>query len=405
MDIIAPHDVTTEREILHLLLYVRESAPEILSNLDKEDFYNLLNKQNFETIKTQYSKTGDIDITKIKKIYSYEDVGYVSPLFAKNLIKKLKELRKKRVLFLIGGLISSKTDEDADRMIEKVMQSLVALNGKGKQKQSISETIDAVIEEIAKNKDKTIIGLSTGYHDLDYFISGFQQGHVWVLGGYTNYGKTTVAISFLCHLLKEYPQKTFAFFSLEMSKEQIIHKIISNFTRRTFSEYRRNYDSEIQQAFDKLKRTGLVLHDDIFSLEDIVMELRQSAMSGKLPEVVFIDFIQNIKVRGSSEYEQLTTAVTTLQRIARELKTCIVLLSQVNNESANKKSETIGFKGTGAIAAVADITIQVVRKKLEELENPHEIVDMSLIIQKNRHGQGGKIDLDFDIKKGLIINH
>ena len=80
----------------------------------------------------------------------------------------------------------------------------------------------------------------------------------------------------------------------------------------------------------------------------------------------------------------------------------------MNNQSA-KTNEIMGFKSSGALAAAGDITIQIVRDKIKELEAAKnglstDYVDMGLVVQKSRHGRGGYVKLDFDITKGLIVN-
>ena len=406
MDVTPPHNEQIELELMYLMLYEPSSAAEIMAGVEDNDFYSLINRNNFSAVKRSYVETGKVDIAKVEKVYRYGEVEYVSKLFAPGLIKELKDLTKKRALVLVAELINKKVEGgSSDKIIKKAMEALMVIGGSRKQKLTLRDIVDKATYNIEKNMNKDIIGLSTGFKELDRMISGFRKTHVWVLGGYTSYGKTTVAVSMLCHLTKTYPQNRFLYCSLEMSAEQILHKIVSNLTRRTFNDYRRNFSGEVSRCFEELKHSNIELVDDLYSTESIYAKLMELEIKNRKPDVVFIDFIQNISGEGGSEYEKITKAMTELQKMAKRLNICIVVLSQVNNESANKKSETIGFKGTGAIPAVADITVQVVRDKLKELEYGNEIVDMKLIVQKNRHGQGGIVNLDFDTAKGLIINH
>lgn len=406
MDLITPpHNIELEKQLINLMVLYPETLPVIISLVASGDFYHLLNRGNFETIKKSYSRDGTVDLTEIKKIYEYTCQDYISPQFAKSLAKKLREISRKRSLFALASSIHEKVkDTNSLKLMQKISKSLSLINSTSTKQVAFSDLVEDTKLKIEKNKAKDILGLTTGFYELDKIISGLQATHVWVLGGYTNYGKTTVAIAILCNLLKNHKDNYLLFCSLEMSKEQIIHKIISNFTRKTFGDYRQNFNQEIKDHFENLKAAKLEITDDLFDIESIEMKIRGMEIQNKKPFVVFIDFIQNIQ-GGDNEYEKITNAMVRLQSLAKKLELCFVILSQVNNESAKTKSEVIGFKSTGAIAAVADITIQVVRNKLKELDAGLEHVDMKLVIQKNRHGQGAVIDLEFDTSKGLIINH
>ena len=407
-----PNNPQTEADVIWLLMNYQNAPIAIMSHLSADDFYNLNHRQNFISAIESYKKDGVVDFHKIERLYDYGAEYYVSELWTPKLVKELKELSKKRKLLKLSDNIQLEIQkQNADVVLKNTMQELVNVNAETQKAHSDVFTIaKKTIEQWKVSKDKDLIGTSTGFPEIDKLISGFQPGHFWVVGGYTNYGKTTLAISFLSHLLRN-TESPLLYCSIEMSQIQIFEKIISNFTRETpYWNAKNFYLPMVQDAVLKVSKSKLEITDDVFDVDGIILKIQEMIINGNKPEVVFVDFIQNVKGKGNSEYERITNATLQLQSAARMFNVCIVVLSQVNNQSTGTSSEVIGFKSSGALPAAGDITIQIVRDKAKEVEaaklgTATDFVDMSLIIQKNRHGRCGGFPFDFDVTKGLIVNH
>jgi len=406
---IYPHNLQLEAEILWLCFFT-ESLPRIASLLSPSDFYNNINKENFVEAIKSYKEKGFIDLKNIKSLYAY-DAEYVAEYMADKLCADLRDLSKQRALMIMAEKVPQVIkDKGSKEAVESILKTIIHLTRATQSKKTDAKSVAAKVHEIwVKTKDQEIVGIPCGYSELDNFIGGIQRGHLWVLGGYTNYGKTTLAISFITHLMRI--NEPLLFCSLEMSQEQIFEKIVANMTRETPNWNRKNcYDRKVVDAYTKASNSNLEITDDLYTVEQIGMKIQEMSIRGNKPLVVFIDFIQNMQGDKKTEYERITNNMIELQKMAREMDVCIFVLSQVNNQSAEFKSEIIGFKSSGAIAAAADITIQIIRDKAKELENAIEeknitIVDLGLLVQKSRHGRGGFMKLDFDITKGLIVGH
>jgi replicative DNA helicase len=409
-----PNNLKIENELISLLVYYPECVPQVASIVTAKDFYHLQNQENFKIIIETFKSDGSIDLTKIQKIYDYDTelIGYVSPSFAKKLSTELRDISQKRSIITMVNEVQARIDEKTgSQMVEAIIKTLTKISSTVKNEHT---DIKSIIEEVYNSweltKGNDIIGLKTGYSKIDFAISGMQEGHLWVIGGYTNYGKSTFAISILCNLLKNYLDKSYLFCSLEMSKEQICQKIISNLLHDSVFNIRKNpKDERSLKARAFLETSKLEITDNLYTVEQLNLKINEMILLGNKPSVVFLDFIQNIQGEGKSEYEKITTAIIELQRLTKKYKICLVVLSQVNNQSADFK-EVIGFKSSGALASAADITIQIIRNKVDEIKmksdnKEYEFADMKLFVQKNRHGISTTEDLEFDISKGLIINH
>ena len=247
-----------------------------------------------------------------------------------------------------------------------------------------SETIDDCIDQILidRSEGKTK-GIQTGIPFLDKNTVGLKECHFWIIGGYTNCGKTQFSLDIIKNIAKD--NLTY-FYSLEMGKKDLVARLLKMF--------------EIQHGsfgIDELRKLQLKIFTDKNRLEHIKSHI--IATKNK-PKVIFIDFIQNIKTDDKSEYERLNNVSIDLQSLALKNKICIVGLSQVSNDSANNDRKSLGFKGSGAIASACDVGIELSRRKDEQ---GLEEVPFTCKIKKNRHEKTAEIDFEFNKSNGQII--
>ena len=407
-----PHNLQIEKEIIWLIANKTENLPKIASLILPSDFYSLVNKNNFILALASYKKDGIVDLNKFERLYDYLDVDmYVSELWITKLCGELRELSSKRALLKIADNIYKNNEtKTPQELIESAMNSMThvvkATAPKSNKAKDIVKDAELWWQLI---KDREVIGLRCGIKEIDEAISGLQEGHMWAIGGYTNYGKTTLAIAIAANLIKN-TKEPLLFCSLEMSQRQLFEKILSNLTRQSSSYNRRNTNLQnVSEAIELIRNSSLEITDEIYTIEGVGLKIQEMIINNQKPAVVFIDYIQIVQGEGKSEYERVTNAALEIQRLAKRLGVCIVVLSQVPNQSTGV-GEVIGFKSSGAIAAAADITIQIVRDKAKEIKeaasgNAHEIVETALVVQKNRHGKGAYITLEFDTKAGLFIGH
>lgn len=203
-----------------------------------------------------------------------------------------------------------------------------------------------------------LIGMSTGYQKLDESIDGLREGHIWILAGYTNAGKSTSALNIVCNLIQQ--GKRVVFYSLEMSSNDIISKILGIMLKiHGGSLLKGKEHKDLEDSLLKIIASNLSIHTDKFELQDIIFSMTKEKLSGV--DLFVVDFVQNVTLKGSKgEYETTTTTAIDFQRTARKLNTTTILLSQISNEGAkNQVDGVMYFKGSGALGAVADLAIEV----------------------------------------------
>lgn len=253
-----------------------------------------------------------------------------------------------------------------------------------------------------------LIGITTGYDKLDNIIDGFRPEHLWVLGGYTNTGKTAASLNFVSNLVRN--QKRVLYFSLEMSKTDIIARLFGIMTNQSGLTILKGYqhDSDmVLEASKLLIASNLSIFNEVAQLDQMEALITQECSKSEVTLVV-IDFLQLVKVKNvSSIYDRVTEAIQTFQTLAKKTKVTFLVLSQVSNEGAKGGSEIMSFKGSGDIAAAADLAIEIKNGEestvaLKEKLAEGKMVNMMWDIRKNRHGRIGSIDMQFNGKTGIF---
>lgn len=281
-------------------------------------------------------------------------------------------------------------DPNTTRPVDKPKANFVPTSG------TIREITARLRNTIDLNRKRGRIGEKTGFQFLDNTIHGFLKSLLYVVGAYTSSGKTAFMVQLACNALSINPKIRIAIFSLEMSKDSILLRLVSNKTEISSLSILEGFldphsQQKVDAAFECFENTELRLFDDLYTVPEIAAACRAI---GPL-DVCFVDFIQNIRAEGSI-YDRMSVVPVELQKLAKELNTCIVAMSQVSNEAVKYDSQLIGFKGAGEIAAACDLGLWLERDKKDKY-----LILCS--IRKNRHGPTGKKQLRFSENFTRII--
>jgi replicative DNA helicase len=293
------------------------------------------------------------------------------------------ELKKIRAEGLITKDLADLYISDNKKGIKDKLRQVESIVVKGFDLLKSNEKTSAydLIDEVLRLREEGgFKGISTSIPELDLHTGGLCKGHFWVIGGYTNVGKT----GFMLKLANEVCKQGFRsiIYSLEMTGVNLVNRLLS------LNEFELKDKSK---ALDKTAYAKLDIINNCNSLNEIINHIK--AQKDK-PDVVFIDFIQNIQSDQATEYERITYISLKLQELAISHNICIVGLSQLSNDAAeNESKKVIGFKGSGALVAACDVGMVLIRK--------NDTID--LIIKKNRYGRQFNIPLAFDLSNGFII--
>jgi replicative DNA helicase len=333
------------------------------------------------------------------------------------IIKKAEEIKKISTVSRVKRIFStyvnkicdinlSETISEFQKKIFDVIKEIRTENN------DIKDIIFEYNEEQAKHINKDgIIGISTGFNSLDRVIDGLREEHFWVVGGNTSSGKTFFALNMLVAVLRQ--NKRCAFYSLEMGKVDLVSRILGIMTEmngsvifkaKTTPENLEKADTAKEELYHK----KLTIYSEIRDIDDLIISITEEKLVNNA-NIIFIDYLQLISSRKESkEYDVLRKVATDLQDLAKNLKICIVCLSQLSNDAIrNPNSEVMGFKGAGNIAASADMALEIKPVDKKEVRDEKlakgEEIDVKLIIKKNRHGRVGWSNVKFNGSTGLFV--
>ncbi|MFA6359046.1 MAG: DnaB-like helicase C-terminal domain-containing protein [Candidatus Omnitrophota bacterium] len=242
--------------------------------------------------------------------------------------------------------------------------------------------ITEILTKIAEGK-KNLEFLPTGIDKLDMGLDGgFIREEMIVIGGFTGLGKSYLASQIMFNIARS--GFNTAYFSLEITNQMILSRLIGQEAdlksikvvtgNMTQGEYVQKTKSEaIIQGYEDF----MDFYDDIYEFDKIIEQIKKSNY-----DFIVIDFIQNVIVKGMDEYERLSYIALMLQKIAKEKKCCILVLSQLSNSIArNIDGAQLEYKGSGSIATVCDLGFFLTRD--------FELKILTLSLRKNRRGSSG----------------
>lgn len=311
-----------------------------------------------------------------------------------HLAEKVAEGGKvRRIEKMLAQAKNTLRDFGSDMALQEIQKIYKDETGKKIKGDDIVSVVSRFKDVVAENKQRGSVGIPTGFDNLEKDHIAYQQGHLWVIGAWTSTGKTAWAVEAIKRVFW-HNNPTVAIFSTEMTEEQNIARLLANMS--TVSSHKilggRLDDAAIEHVEKKqrwIESRRFHVYDQVRNVSDLSNQCRKIVLQhGKL-DVVFIDFIQNIRKKGcSSTYEMMKEIAVDLQDLAKELRCCIVCLSQIPTGAAKEDAGILEFKGAGEIAAAADLGVLLKKDK------NHEGV-LLWETRKNRHGKCGKFLLQF----------
>lgn len=264
--------------------------------------------------------------------------------------------------------------------------------------------VEEVMDQLAKlTAGAEPPGLSTGLSAVDRKINGLNKSDLLLLAARPGMGKTSMALNVALSVAKASPEKTVAVFSLEMSKEQLVTRLLANEglienTRLATGNLRESDWEKIAQAASVLNRTNIRIDDNpLLTVADMNAKCRRLENLG----LVVIDYLQLMTSAGGRSYsgENRQQAVADISRMlkimAKELQVpvlCLSQLSRANEKREDKRPMLSDLRESGAIEQDADIVLFLYRDDYYNEDSEKRNI-AECIVAKNRHGETGKVEL------------
>jgi replicative DNA helicase len=428
-----PQDLDAERSVLGSVMLDKNAISKVADVLSPQDFYAPAHQKIFSAILELFSKTQPIDILSVANVLTsrqeLDGVGgssYLGDLInsvpsASHVAHYAKLVREKRVLRDLISVAADIEDSvfgagtDTEQLIDQVEQRIfsVAMKSQDRNFVHIKDELHSAyerIEKIHQGEAGGLRGVTSGFPSLDNYLSGFQNSDLVILGARPSLGKTTLALDFVRNAAAK-GNVPVGIFSLEMSKDQIIDRMIATeagiplWKMRT-GRLNREYDFDpIHGALDRLSKLPVFIDDTpgltIMQIRSIARRLLSEHGLGLL----VIDYVQLIQPMGRSDnmVQQFTEISHGLKALARELAIPVLALSQLNRNVDSRESQVpklSDLRETGSWEQDADVVMLIHRRSAGRTEPTlEEDNTTSLIVAKHRNGPIGTVDLKFDPEK------
>ncbi|MEE8359524.1 MAG: replicative DNA helicase [Candidatus Omnitrophota bacterium] len=421
-----PQSEEAEIAVLGSMIIDRDAIAMAIQMLDPDSFYADAHRKVFIATITLYDNNKAVDVLTLvedlKRRGELEKIGgasYIAGLTsaiptAANIEHYARIVKEKSVL---RSLITTSTSiiqdcyshkRDVDELLDKAETMIFDISSKKHQQTKsiqIKEIIKDSIEQIDSlyQRKESITGVPTSFHELDVMTAGLQKSDLIVMAGRPSMGKSALATSIAEHagVVEKIPV---AFFSLEMSKEQLVQRMLCSHARVNAHKVRTGFLSQsdwprLTNAAGKLSEAPIFI-DDTPGISSL--ELRAKARRLKAQhdiQLIIVDYLQLMQGNGRTENRQqeISELSRSLKALARELSVAIISISQLSRaveQRADHRPQLSDLRESGAIEQDADLVLLLLR---EEYYNPTEENKgiAEVIIAKQRNGPVGSVKLAF----------
>lgn len=417
---IPPQNIDAENSVIGALLIDKDAVVKIADFLKPEHFYKDANAKIFNAILSLYEKREPADLItvpdELKRMGIISDVGGVSYLTelvngvptssnVEYYAHIIKDSAVRRSLLSASTKINSlgykeeipvnELLDDAERTLYEVSQSNL--------KQAfvpIKETLEVTFERLDElhRKKGSLRGVPTGFKTLDNMLSGFQDSNLIIVAARPSVGKSSLLSNVAQFAAVRYKVPV-GIFSLEMSREQIVDRMIS--AQGDIDSWKIVTGNLEEEDFEKYSIAAGELAEAPIFIDDTpginVMEIRTKARRLQMEagiKMIIVDYLQLVKGRNlESRVQEVSEISQALKNLARELRIPVIAASQlsraIEQRGGDKRPQLSDLRESGSIEQDADIVMFLYRPDDDDREN------LKLLISKHRNGATGEINMYF----------
>lgn len=428
-----PQNLEAEASTLGSLLIDKDAVVKVADILDASDFYRDTNGQIYEAMLELYEERAPIDVlslgSKLQEKGILEAIGghtYLTELTnsvptASNVVHYAKIVQRKSTLRKLLRSAQEITamafqeDDDVEDLLDKAESKLFGVSQRFyKQafipiKSVLTDAFDR-IDELHKEGGR-LRGIACGFPDLDNLLAGLQKSDFIVLAARPSVGKTTLALDIARHVAV-HTKIPVGIFSLEMSKEQLVDRLLCAEAGVDLWRMRTGKLSEKEDDFPRIGHAMGILSEAPIFIDDSatanIMEIRTKARRLQAEHnlgLIIIDYLQLLEGRNTDNRVQEVSEITRgLKAIARELHVPVLALSQLARAVEMSKPaipKLSHLRESGSIEQDSDVVLFIYRKAADKNYHPDDIPDeekkiAEIHIAKHRNGPTGMVKLYFD---------
>ena len=421
---VPPHDLEAEQAIIGSMLTDRDAVISAIEILKEEDFYREDNKAIYTAILNLYNRAEPIDIITVKSelesMGKFEQVGgleYLAELPEKvpttaNAMKYIKIVEEKSTL---RRLIKTANEiielgysptEDVEDIMEGAEKKIFNIMQEKNQK-GYAPIKDVLVESFTKleelyNRKQHITGVPSGFTELDYRTAGFHGSELILIAARPAMGKTAFALNIATNAAVK-ANVPVAVFSLEMSKEQLVNRILCSESMVDSNKVRTGKLEEddwtkLAGAIGPLSEAEIFIDDTPgINITEIRAKCRKLKLEKNIGMVVidYLQLIQGSNKRGGSREQEISEISRSLKILAKELDVPVIALSQLSRaaeQRADHRPMLSDLRESGAIEQDADIVMFLYRDDYYNKESAEKDI-AEVIIAKQRGGSTGTVKL------------
>ncbi len=421
---VPPHSIDAEESVLGAVLLSGDAANVALEKLHADDFYKPSHQQVFEVVQQLFDANEPIDAVTVSEGLRRDGVldrmGGIE--FLTNLIDSVpstsnveyyasivEEHALRRRLMRVGGdigMIAGQMAQPIEEVVDQAEQAVFAVAERqvGDGLQVIDDLLGPAIEkaeELQRNGSE-VTGISTGFRDLDRKLAGLHPTNLVIIAARPGMGKTALALNMAQNVALS--GHTVAIFSLEMSREEVVTRMLCAKGRIDSQRLRTGKLSE--GDFTKLSNAAGALYKQNIFVDDsaglTVTEIRAKCRRLRRKpglDMVVVDYLQLMNGSGQENRQQEIAMISrSLKNLARELHVPIIALSQLNRgvEAREDKRPRLGdLRESGAVEQDADVVMFIYRDEYYYPEKVESKGVAEVVIAKHRQGGVGKVDMTF----------
>lgn len=424
--LIQPQDQEAERQVLGACLMDREAAEKAQQILSPQDFYISAHGEIFEAITYLVNKKITPDLVSVTDYLRnkgrLESIGgsvFVAGLTGAVATTALVEqhariVEKKSVarktLSAVEKIKAMAFNGDYENPMELINFAENELSGievktvKGGLEHVGQGVLPVMLDIENRSRKKTITGIPTGYKQLTAWLAGYQKGDLIIIAGRTSMGKTSFAIQEAKTIAVKHGLKV-AFFSLEMTKWQLIEKLLINESSVPAQSVRvgmlgSSEWNRISKAAETLLKSGVYI-DDTTKLTTVDIAHRCRKMKADVGlDIVFIDYLGFIRSarRAEKRYMEVGEITKDLKELAKELNVPVILLCQIGRsaeQGEDKRPSLRDLRESGDIEQDADVVMFLYRDEYYKREKSDKKGITEVILAKQRNGPTGTFEIYF----------
>ena len=434
-----PHNFLAEKMVLSCLLINSEAIEITLKTISMEVFYFKNHQEIYKAIIFMYKNNIPIDIltliTFLQDNGLLQKIGGVKVLiellsqipnlvYLEDYLRLLKDKYIRRSLIKLGyETINSSyiTNISLESMLNDLENKLFNLTNEIKTQKlaSSAELVNNIFFELkSKSLNPKLSGLTSGFYDLDSLTQGFQKSDLIIIAGRPSMGKTALSLNIASNVIKN-SKLPVLFFSLEMSKEQIMYRLLAMETN--INQMRLKNGKLYQNDWIKLNKMIKIISkfplfiDDTFnlSIQDIRSKIKTILFEQNELGLVIVDYIQlmqNPKLKIENRVQELSQITRSLKTIAREFDIPIIGLSQLSRNVENrvdKKPILSDLRESGSLEQDADLVLMLYKNNSNKYPSPSlqtcQLIE--LIVAKQRNGPTGTVQLKFNEEQTKFYNN